>query len=178
MLAVVAAAAVVARNAVAQRVFTFESPHLVRAPAASLNLELGQSFDAHAAAAKITTPDGLVAFGLSATADSLHFGLGHRTRISFDAAEREGNCVEYAELFATIVNRERGKVDARAWVVRSDARILGETARDPAWKDHDWVLVVVGTPAGMKRLYVDPTLYDMGLGWDISGAVHGDVRPP
>ena len=26
--------------------------------------------------------------------------------ITFDAAKREGNCVEYAELFASILNRE------------------------------------------------------------------------
>jgi len=40
------------------------------------------------------------------------------------------------------------------------------------------VLIVVHTAAGPRRLYVDPTLYDMGLGWDISKAVLGDVRPP
>jgi len=36
--------------------------------------------------------------------------LLHRTSTAFDVAEREGNCIEYAELFATIVNRENGRV--------------------------------------------------------------------
>jgi hypothetical protein len=43
--------------------------------------------------------------------------------------------------------------------------------RDPAWRDHDWVLVVARTPSGERRLFVDPTLHDMGLGWDISASV-------
>jgi hypothetical protein len=167
-----------ARNAIAQTLVTFQVPHLVRAPAATVDLALGQRIDMQAAAAKMTTPDDLVAFALRTTASALHFGLQHRTRLSFDGAEREGNCVEYAELFASIVNREHGNVDARAWVVRSDAKVLGTTMPDAAWKDHDWVLVVARTSEGAHRLYVDPTLYDMGLGWDISRAVRGDVRLP
>jgi hypothetical protein len=115
---------------------------------------------------------------IRATSNALQFGLSHRTRLRFDSVEREGNCVEYAELFASIVNREHGSEDVRAWVVRSDAEILGETANSPAWKDHDWVLVVARTCAGTRRLYVDPTLYDMGLGWDISRAVLGAVQSP
>lgn len=131
-----------------------------------------------ARAAAPTSPDDLVALALRATSSALHFGLSHRTRLTFDGVEREGNCVEYAELFASIVNREQGRGNVRAWVVRSDAAILGETSKNPAWKDHDWVLVVARTSEGTRRLYVDPTLYDMGLGWDISRAVLGDVRTP
>jgi hypothetical protein len=165
-----------ARHAVAQSPFTFRAPHAVRAPTAHLAPALAEDLDAQARKATPATLDDLVAFALRATSSALHFGLSHRTRLTFDGVEREGNCVEYAELFATIVNRAHGGEDLRAWVVRSDAAILGETSKSPAWRDHDWVLVVAHTPAGPRRLYVDPTLYDMGLGWDISRAVLGDVQ--
>ena len=176
-VAAIAGATLLARDTCAQLLASFHPPHIVRAPTAAVDLARTREVDAQAREAKIATPDDLVAFALGVTGRALHFGLAHRTRLSFDTTEREGNCVEYAELFAWIVNREHGDVDARAWVVRSDAELLGETPRDPAWKDHDWVLVVVRTPAGARRLFVDPTLYDMGLGWDISRAVRGDVRP-
>jgi len=171
-------AALLARRAIAQMLVTFQSPHVVRAPTARMDARLGQRIDDGAAAAKIATPDDLVAFALHATTNALHFGLRHPTHLTFDPEEREGNCVEYAELFASTLNREHGKVDAHAWVVRSDARVLGAKMSDPAWRDHDWVLVVVRGPEGPRRLYVDPTLYGMGLGWDIAGAVRGDVRVP
>jgi hypothetical protein len=169
---------VLARHAAAQALFTFRAPHIVRAPVARLDPSLGKDLDAQAREVAPATTDDLVAFALRATSSALHFGLAHRTRLTFDRAEREGNCVEYAELFASIVNRERGGGDVRAWVVRSDAEILGETAKSPAWRDHDWVLVVARMSDGTRRLYVDPTLFDMGLGWDISRAVLGAVQPP
>jgi hypothetical protein len=162
-------------RALSASALAFQAPHVVRAPAASIDAELARQVDEWATATNIATPDDLVAFALGATANLLHFGLGHRTRLSFDPAEREGNCVEYAELFASILHRERRTIPARAWVVRSDARVLGKMLPGAAWKDHDWVLVVARTPDGTTRLYVDPTLYDMGLGWDIAPSVHGDV---
>jgi hypothetical protein len=171
-------AGLLSRHAIAQLLFSFESPHHARAAMAAVDPALGQRWDMQASEARINTGEDLVAFALRTTADALHFGLGHRTRIAFEGAEREGNCVEYAELFATVLNREHGNVDAHAWIVRSDARVLGKTMPDPAWKDHDWVLVAVRTGEGIRRLYVDPTLYDMGLGWDISRVVHGEVRLP
>jgi hypothetical protein len=167
-----------ARHAAALSLITFRAPHAVRAPMAHIDSALQKDLDVQARATDLGALDELVAFALGATSRALRFGLSHRTRLTFDGVEREGNCVEYAELFASIVNRERGSADVRAWVVRSDAEILGETAKSPAWKDHDWVLVVAHTPDGPRRLYVDPTLYDMGLGWDISGMVLGDVRSP
>jgi hypothetical protein len=171
-------AALLARHTIAQTLVAFRAPHVVRAPAARVDPKLAVRFDDGAADAKIATADDLVAFALRATTSALRFGLGHPTRLSFDSAEREGNCVEYAELFATILNREHDKLDAHAWVVRSDALVLGARMSNPAWRDHDWVLVVVREPEGPRRLYVDPTLYGMGLGWDISHAVRGEVRPP
>jgi hypothetical protein len=103
---VLVGAGLLARNAVAQMLVTFEAPHRVRAPAAALDVALGHHYDAQAAATKMATIDDLVAFTLRTTASALHFGLRHRTRLSFDEAEREGNCVEYADLFATVFNRE------------------------------------------------------------------------
>ena len=166
-----------ARHAAAQSLFTFRAPHVVRAPVARLDPSFGNDLDAQARMATPATPDDLVALALRATSRALHFGLSHRTRLTFDGVEREGNCVEYAELFATIVNREHGSGDVRASVVRSGAAILGETSKSPAWR----------TTTGARRrahvrrneaAYVDSTLYDMGLGWDISGAVLGDVQTP
>jgi hypothetical protein len=174
----IAAAPLFARDAVAQTLVTFGAPHAARAPTATLDAAYARDIDAQATAAKLVTTDDLVAFALRTTSRALRFGLRHQTRLWFDGAEREGNCVELAELFATILRRERGTIDARAWVVRSGATVLGETMSDPAWKDHDWVLVVARTSEGPRRLYVDPTLYAVGMGWDISRAVRGEVRLP
>ena len=173
----VAACALLARNAIAQSLVGFYAPHKIREPTAVLDPLFGKQLDARAHATMLAAPQDLVEFALRATASELHFGLSHPTRLAFDAREREGNCVEYAELFASIVNREHGNVNVRAWVVRSDARILGQTVPDPAWRDHDWVLVVARAPEGVSRSYIDPTLYEMGLGWDIARAVHGEVPP-
>jgi len=71
------------------------------------------------ALAKPRDVDGLVKSALDATGAQLHFGLQHRTSTSFDVGEREGNCIEYAELFAAIFNREKGGLDARVYVVHS-----------------------------------------------------------
>jgi hypothetical protein len=37
---------------------------------------------------------------------------------------------------------------------------------------------VVPTATGDKQLFVDPTLYDAGMGWDIAASVTSDVRAP
>jgi hypothetical protein len=150
--------ALLAHNTVAQTLVTFQTPHAVRASTATIDPAVCGPLDTQAKAASIAAPDDLVAFALRITASALHFGLAHRTRLSFDGTEREGNCIEYAELFASIVNREHGVIDAHAWVVRSAAVLFGKALPDPAWKDHDWVLVVLRTPAGVERRYVDPTL--------------------
>ncbi len=155
------------------QLLTFGAPHVARAPHASLSAALAARLDA---IAKPQNVDGAVKLALDATAAQLHFGLQHRTSTSFDVGEREGNCIEYAELFATIFNREKGPtVDARAYAVHSaDARVLGQRLADPAYRDHDWALVV----AGDRRVFVDPTLYDEGFGWDTSRAVIGPVTLP
>lgn len=157
---------------VLSQLLTFGAPHVARAPHATLSTALAARVDA---IAKPQNADALVKLALDATAAQLHFGLQHGTSTTFDVAEREGNCIEYAELFATIFNRERGSLDARAYVVHSaEARVLGQRLGDPKYRDHDWALVV----AGDRRLFVDPTLYDEGFGWDISRAVKGPVATP
>ncbi|MEO8800390.1 MAG: hypothetical protein ABI551_21035 [Polyangiaceae bacterium] len=161
-----------ARNAIAQAMVAFEAPHHVHAPTGTMTPMLSAKVDTDAKASAAASIDAFIHFALTETATQFHFGLSHKTKLRYDGVEREANCVEYADLFATIVNRESS--DAHAYVVRSDARILGERSASPAWKDHDWVLIVTKT----DRFYVDPTLYDMGLGWNIASSVRGKVTTP
>jgi hypothetical protein len=44
------------------------------------------------------------------------------------------------------------------------------------WGDHDWVLIQDGAGEDARRWYVDPTMHDFGLGWDISANVRGPVN--
>lgn len=161
---------------------TFGPPHHVKRTAAVFEPAALRVLDAEIDAAHLADGEAVVRYALQAAATRLHFGLQHRTRLVF-AAEREGNCIEYAHLFAAVVERARARVrlkdDVRAWVVHSDdARVLGERLGAPGLDDHDWSLVVIRSPAGERTLYVDPTLYDAGLGWDVAASVTGPVHPP
>ena len=60
-------------------------------------------------------------------------------------------------------------------MVHSEARVLGQKLPMRGLDDHDWVLVVPGDPKE-KRRFVDPTFYDLGLGWDITSNVSGAVK--
>jgi len=142
---------------------------------------LERRIDADLAAAKPRSAQEALRFALDAAGRRLHFGLGHKTSLSFDDGEREANCIEYSHLFAAAFDRAaaRAHLDARAFVVHSDdARVAGEKLAAPGLGDHDWSLVVVRTAAGDQRLFVDPTLYDSGLGWDIAASVTGSVPLP
>ena len=158
---------------------TFQAPHRARAPAATLEPELARSVDTRLDEAHVTSAGQLLHLSLDITGADLRFGLDHKTTLRFGTKEREGNCVEYAHLFATVFNRgaERKHFAARAYVVRSDARVLGKKLSSPAFVDHDWVLIVPNV-AGAKRSFVDPTLHDLGFDWDIARTVSGDVRAP
>jgi hypothetical protein len=164
----------------AQLPVTFHAPHTVRASTATLAPELARTVDAAIREAAPDSIDAALHLALDATGQQFHFGLGHPTTLAFGAKEREGNCIEYAHLFALIFARattQRG-IAARAYVVHSaDARVLGEKLGARGLGDHDWVLVV-GTAGPPRRLFVDPTFFDFGLGWDIAAAVAGDVRAP
>jgi hypothetical protein len=156
---------------------TFSSPHVVDGAPSTLDAPFARALDAEIEATEIHSIDDLLHFALERTDANLHFGLDHRTTLAFGTKEREGNCVEYAHLFATLFNGGalRKKVAARAYVVRSDARILGLRIPDPAFVDHDWVLIVPDAP-GEARRFVDPTLADVGLDWDISANVLDEVK--
>jgi hypothetical protein len=158
---------------------TFHAPHVARVAGATLEKDFSRSVDLQIKEARIGSVDELLHFALDVTGADLHFGLAHKTTLEFGSKEREGNCIEYAHLFATVFNRaaERKHVAARAFVVHSDARVLGKKLAVRGLDDHDWVLVVPSA-AGAQRLFVDPTFHDFGLGWDIAGSVSGDVRTP
>lgn len=159
----------------AESFVSFSAPHTARRSAATLDPALSRRL--HAASAPTTTARAIDS-SLSATGAQLHFGLNHTTKLSFDDHEREGNCIEYANLFAAIFDRAaaQGHLSARAYAVHSaDARFMGEVVPGRGMGEHDWVLVVEQTPSGEKRYFVDPTFYDMGLSWDIASSVHGAV---
>lgn len=157
---------------------TFSAPHAARASAATLAPALERALEqAPAPKDAKSALDAALAF----TASRLHFGLAHATSLAFDAQEREGNCVEYAHLFALAFDRlaSRAHLTARAWVVHSaDARLAGVVLPGRGMGEHDWALVVEPTPTGEVRRFVDPTFHDMGLPWDIAASVHGAVTLP
>jgi hypothetical protein len=181
-VAVTLAAFLLAETGEARSLVTLRAPHTVRASAAVLSPELTRGLDARAQAAGPRTARDLLSFALDATASQLHFGLHHATTLRFGATPREGNCIEYAELFTAVFNRARRvggahvAEEARAFAVHSaDARLFGERVPLPGFSDHDWVVVVVGTGDLTKQWLVDPTLYAAGMGWDLSGSVEGRV---
>lgn len=158
---------------------TFHAPHAARASAASLDAALSRSVDARIEGASLASTEAVLQFALAATARDLHFGLAHTTTLRFGTTDREANCIEYAHLFTAIFNRAAAKkqVAARAWVVHSEARVLGQKLPVRGLDDHDWVLIVPRDPTEKRRL-VDPTFYDFGLGWDIASNVSGAVKTP
>lgn len=169
-------AILLSRDAAASGVITFGPPHHARRSRAVLDHRLRAVIDAALAGGAPRTTDAAIAFTLAVAGRSLHFGLGHRTRLAFTTAEREGNCIEYAHLFAAVFERaaRRGGVDAAAWVIHSDdARVLGGRLPVRGLHDHDWVLIQDRSTGA--RWFVDPTLADAGLGWDIRGNVRGEV---
>lgn len=155
---------------------TLVPSHQVRAPAARIAPAVAARIDAATPAGAVDAA-AITRAMLGVTGAQLYFGLDHRTALAFTAAAREGNCVEYAHLFAAGFNRmaARRGVTARAWVVRSQARLFGQRVPMRGWTDHDWVLVVGAAGA---RSYVDPTLDDTGMGYDLAPNVRGAVALP
>jgi len=181
VLLVVLLFATAAGAALPRFAFQLLPPHTAKRSGAVLDKALDRAVDASIAKAEIDSVESAMDIALSASDRILHFGLQHPTSLSFAAAEREGNCIEYAHLFARVFDRAaaRAKLDARAWVVHSGkAVVLGHKLPFKGFEDHDWVLIQEGSGDGAKRWYVDPTMHDAGLGWDISGAVQGTVKLP
>lgn len=162
--------------------FELQAPHTARRSSAMLEDALRKAVDAGLASASPTTADEALDYSLSVTDKLFHFGLSHPTNLVFAAAEREANCIEYAQAFARVFDRAaaRAKLKAKAYVVHSDkARVFGQKVPFRGWEEHDWVLIEDRTgPGDARRLYVDPTLHDAGFGWDIRSNVKGEVRLP
>jgi hypothetical protein len=179
LLVAVAAGAVLPHYAV-----ELQGPHLVRRSQASLDEDFGRLIETALDRSKPDNVDAALDFSLSATDKFLHFGLSHPTSHSFTTTPREGNCIEYAELFARIFERavKGAHIDAKVVVVHSTkARLFGLKVPLRGWDDHDWVLIEdrsAGPKEEVRRLYVDPTLHDFGLGWDIESNVKGAVTLP
>jgi hypothetical protein len=159
----------------------FLAPHTAKRSTAVLDKALERAVDASLARASIDSVEAALDFSLGASDKLLHFGLAHPTSMAFAAVEREGNCIEYAHLFAKVFEKAavRAKLDARVWVVHSaKAELLGRAVPMKGWEDHDWVLIQEGSGDEARRYFVDPTLHDIGLGWDIAANVEGAVKLP
>jgi hypothetical protein len=117
--------------------------------------------------------DQAIDFALDYTAQSLSFSLGHPTSFEFGAGKRKGNCVEYAALFVAVFEAasKRAGSSARAWRVRSQARVFNKVVPIKGFADHDWILV--HDPADGARIYLDPTLYDAWLSSNLTRNVKG-----
>lgn len=156
-------------------------PHAAKRSGAIMDDGLRRAVDEAIDGSPIKTVDDARDFALSATDGLFHFGLNHATNMRFSASEREANCIEYAALYAKIFDRvaERKKLSAKAFAVHSGkARLFGKAVPMRGFDDHDWVLIDDRSGAEPRRLYVDPTLHDAGLGWDVKGAVKGSVTLP
>lgn len=152
-------------------------PHTARRSAATLDTKLLAEIDAATAAAAPSTVEAARDLALEITARHLHFGLDHPTSLAFGAVDREGNCIEYAHLFARVFDRivaARG-IRARAYAVHSaSARLFGLKLPMRGFDDHDWALV----ESSAATHYVDPSFFDAGLGWDTRAHVVGSVKAP
>jgi hypothetical protein len=181
VLAVILLFATAAGAALPHFAFELLAPHTAKKSAATLDKSLDRAVEASLAKASIDSVESAMDFTLAATDKLLRFGLEHQTSMTFPAAEREGNCIEYAHLFARVFERAaaRGKINARAYVVHSaKAQLLGHKVPFRGFDDHDWVLIQEGSGDEARRWYVDPTMHDAGLGWDISANVRGTVKLP
>jgi hypothetical protein len=178
MAALVAALVASGVAAASPRLFLFSAPHRVRRSEAHLDPALKRQLEADLRTAPVGDVESAIKFTVDATGRALHFSLGHKTSMYFGTAERAGNCIEYALLFAALfdITAHALKLPASAYAVHSTrARVLGAKMPFRGWKDHDWVLVEDGTG---RRWFVDPTLADAGLGWDIEKNVDGEVPEP
>lgn len=164
--------------------FELQAPHTARRSSATLDESLRRAIDAGIVKSEPDTVDKALDFSLAVTDKILHFGLSHPTSLGFAAVEREGNCIEYAQLLAKVFDKVAADrhLPARAFAVHSDkARLFGQKVPMKGWDDHDWVLIEDRSgddKAPPRRLFVDPTLHDAGFGWDIASAVKGEIKLP
>ncbi len=122
-------------------------------------------------------------FSLAVTDKLLHFGLEHPTSLSFaKPPSARATASSTRTLFARVFDKAAAQGQARrprAYVVHSaKAEVLGRKLPFRGFEDHDWVLIQEGTGEDARRWFVDPTMHDAGLGWDISANVRGAVKLP
>jgi hypothetical protein len=161
----------------------FHAPHRVSRSRAVLSAELSRALSTAQADAAPRSVASLIEFTLHQTGPRLHFGLGHPSSLKFDEGEREGNCIEYSNLFAKVFEQaaRAAEIKAQAFVVHSERALLfGERIPRRGWASHDWVLVVEHDAAGRElgRHFIDPAFDDSGFGWNIEPDVFGRVEPP
>lgn len=152
--------------------------HAVLPSRAQLDPDLERSLLEDLAKIKPSTVPEAIQASLRLTGKQFHFGLRHHTTLVFGIPAREGNCVEYAQLFLFIFKEAEGlsNLQARARAVRSEASLWGYKIPSRAWNDHDWVLIEEGNSG--KRWYVDPTMFGAHLGWNLEKNICGEVLVP
>lgn len=178
VLSVVLLFATAASAALPHFAFELLGPHVARRSTAVIDEPLKRVLDTALGTAEIASVETAMDFSLTVTDKLLHFGLEHPTSMAFTAAEREGNCIEYANFFARVFDKAAAKagLKARAYAVHSArAQVFGRILPLRGFGDHDWVLIQDGTGEDAQRWFVDPTMHDAGLGWDISANVRGPV---
>lgn len=181
VLTVVLLFATAAAAALPRFAFELSGPHTVKRSTAALDKPLEKAIDTALEKTSILTVEEAMDFALSASDKLLHFGLDHSTSMAFSASDREGNCIEYAHLFARVFDKaaQKGGLAARAYAVHSEkAQVFGRALPLKGFGDHDWALIQDGSGDDAKRWFVDPSMHDAGLGWDISANVKGTVGAP
>ncbi len=90
-------------------------PHTVKKSQAQLDPALRKAIDESIDESPDATVDEALSHALAVSDKLLHFGLSHETKLSFSVAEgeREGNCIEYAHLFAKVFERMAAKMQPK-----------------------------------------------------------------
>lgn len=151
-------------------------PHELLSYQASLSASLERRVDRLATARSIEHPRQGIDLALELTSQSLRFSPEFDELWEFDVSERAANQAAYSQLFSAIFNRiaEGRSIKARAWVVQSKSpRVFGLPIPHAAFKQHDWVIVQPTEGTAAESWFVDPTLHDALLGWNIEGNVTG-----
>jgi hypothetical protein len=162
----------------ARATFALIAPHEVLPPVAVLSADKRAELDTELDYNRPFDRDQAIDFALDYTAQSLSLSLGHPTSFDFGAGKRKGSSVEYAALFVAVFEAasKRAGSTARAWRVRSQARVFNKVVPLRGFADHDWILVQ--DPADGARIYLDPTLYDVWLSSNLTRNVKGGAAIP